>query len=109
MRAGVIVATLLLPAVAAAQDVRGLEVCTAEKDMARRTGCLQANVEYLQQELVKLTRRATEERAAAAKDNAAVKADMAAMKSDLAAVKDALTKANGDIAELKKARPAEKK
>jgi hypothetical protein len=109
VRTGLIVAALLLPAIAAAQDVRGLEVCTAEKDMARRTGCLQANVEYLQQELVKLTRRATEERAAAAKDTAALKADVAAMKSDLAAVKDALTKANGEIAELKKARPVEKK
>jgi hypothetical protein len=31
------------------------------------------------------------------------------MKSDLVAVRDALTKANGEIAELKKARPAEKK
>ena len=109
MRAGLLVAVLLLPAVAAAQDVRGLEVCTAEKDMARRTGCLQANVEYLQQELVKLTRRATAEGAAAAKENAALKADVAAIKSDVAAVKDALAKANGEIAELKKPKPAEKK
>ncbi len=67
VRAGFIAAALLLPAVALAQDVRGLEVCSAERDMARRTGCLQANVEYLQQELTKLTRRATEERAAAVK------------------------------------------
>ena len=109
MRAGLVAAFLLLPAVGAAQDVRGLEVCTAEKDMARRTGCLQANVEFLQQELTKLTRRATEERAAAAKENAALKADVAAVKADVSAVKDALTKANGEIAELKKARPAEKK
>ena len=29
---------------ARAQDVRGLEVCTAEKQMERRTGCLQANI-----------------------------------------------------------------
>ena len=102
MRAGFIAAALLLPAVALAQDVRGLEVCTAEKDMARRTGCLQANVEYLQQELTKLTRRATEERAVAAKENAALKADVAAVKSDLATLKDALVKAQGEIAELRK-------
>jgi hypothetical protein len=102
VRAGLVVAAFLLPAVAAAQDVRGLEICTAEKDMARRTGCLQANVEYLQQELTKLTRRAADERAAAGKDNAALKADLAMMKTDLAAVKEALTKANGEIAELKK-------
>ena len=102
MRAGLAVAAFLLPAVAAAQDVRGLEVCTAEKDMARRTGCLQANVEYLQQELTKLTRRATEERAAAAKESTALKADVGALKTDLTTLKDALTKANGEIAELKK-------
>ena len=102
MRAGLVAAALLLPAVAVAQDVRGLEVCTAEKDMVRRTGCLQANVEYLQQELTKLTRRATEERIAAAKENAALKADVAAMK-------DALAKTNNEIAALKKATPADKK
>ena len=102
MRAGFIAAALLLPAVALAQDVRGLEVCSAERDMARRTGCLQANVEYLQQELTKLTRRATEERAVAAKENAALKADVAAVKSDLATLKDALVKAQGEIAELRK-------
>jgi hypothetical protein len=38
---------LLSPA--AAQDVSGLEICTAEKQMERRTGCLQANAEFLQQ------------------------------------------------------------
>ena len=92
----------MLPGVGLAQDVRGLEVCTAEKDMARRTGCLQANVEYLQQELVKLTRRATEERAAAAKENAALKADVTLLRSDLTGLKDALAKVNGEIAELKK-------
>jgi hypothetical protein len=104
VKIGLVATILLLPAVALAQDVRGLEVCTAEKDMARRTGCLQANVEYLQQELVKLTRRTTEERAAAAKDNAALKADVAATKSDLAGVKDALTKVQSEIAELKKSK-----
>ena len=104
VRAGLVAAILLLPgAVALAQDVRGLEVCTAEKDMARRTGCLQANVEYLQQELVKLTRRGAEERAAVAKENAALKADVAAMKSDLTVLRTALTQAQNEITELKKA------
>jgi hypothetical protein len=48
-----VVPALLFPAAANAQDVRGLEVCTAEKDMARRTSCLQANVEFLQQALTR--------------------------------------------------------
>ena len=38
------------------QDIRGMEVCTAEKQMERRTACLQANVEFLQQALIKLDR-----------------------------------------------------
>jgi hypothetical protein len=91
---------LLLPSFATAQDVRGLERCTAEADMARRTGCLQANVEWLQQELTKLRRASADDKTAAAKDNAALKAD-------LAALKDALGKAQNDIAALKK--PPEKK
>ena len=102
VRAVLAVAALLLPAFAAAQDVRGLEVCTAEKDMARRTGCLQANAEYLQQELTKLTRRTNDERATAAKENATLRADVTALRSDLAAVKDALSRAQNEIAELKK-------
>src|SRR5689334_2798804 len=95
--------------VASAQDIRGLEICTAEKDMARRTSCLQSNVELLQQELTKQTRRATEDRAAAAKEVTAMKGDLSGLKADLAALKTALAKAQDEIAELKKSKPAEKK
>ncbi|OJU25071.1 MAG: hypothetical protein BGN91_11750 [Nitrobacter sp. 62-13] len=31
-----------------AQDVPGIEICTAEKKMERRTSCLQSNVNFLQ-------------------------------------------------------------
>jgi septal ring factor EnvC (AmiA/AmiB activator) len=102
-------ALALIPAIAVAQDIRGLEVCTAEKDMARRTSCLQSNVELLQQELTKQTRRAADERAAAAKDTAALKADIVTLKADVAALKVALDKAQAELAELKKPKPAEKK
>jgi hypothetical protein len=93
---------LALAAPAFAQDIRGLEVCTAEKDMARRTGCLQANTELLQQLLTKETRRAQAAEAASAKD-------IVALKADLAALKAALDKAQAEIAELKKAKPGDKK
>jgi septal ring factor EnvC (AmiA/AmiB activator) len=92
---------LSLFAYASAQDIRGLEICTAEKEMARRTSCLQSNVELLQQELTKQTRRSAEDRAAAAKD-------LAALRADIAALKTALAKAQDEIADLKK-KPAEKK
>ena len=96
-----VVPALLFCAAAIAQDVRGLEVCTAEKDMARRTSCLQANVEFLQQELTKQTRRAQDDRAAATKE-------LTMLKADVAALKILLTKAQDEIAEMKK-KPAEKK
>jgi chromosome segregation ATPase len=80
--AAVLSFSLLSPA--AAQDIRGLEVCTAEKQMERRTGCLQANVEFLQQALTKLSRETQDKIAAAGRDLAAARAEIAALKSTLA-------------------------
>src|ERR1700688_623341 len=39
---------------AGAQDVPGIEICTVEKTMERRTSCLQSNVDFLQKTLTKL-------------------------------------------------------
>ena len=41
-------------ALAHAQDVPGIEICTVEKTMERRTSCLQSNIEFLQKTIVKL-------------------------------------------------------
>jgi peptidoglycan hydrolase CwlO-like protein len=53
------VASALLPlclsANAYAQDVPGIEICTVEKTMERRTSCLQSNVDFLQKTITKLT------------------------------------------------------
>ena len=38
-----------------AQDVPGIEICTVEKTMERRTSCLQSNVEFLQKTIAKLS------------------------------------------------------
>src|ERR1700704_395728 len=40
---------------ARAQDVPGIEICTVEKTMERRTSCLQSNVDFLQKTINKLT------------------------------------------------------
>jgi hypothetical protein len=94
---------LALLSSAAAQDIRGLEVCTAEKQMERRTGCLQANIDYLQQTLAKLTRDTQDRLAAAGRDLAAARAETTALRA-------ALAKLSGELAELKaKAEPAGKK
>ena len=49
---------VLLPLVAhtpaRAQDVPGIEICTVEKTMERRTSCLQSNVDFLQKTITKL-------------------------------------------------------
>lgn len=72
---------------AAAQDVRGLELCTAEKTMERRTGCLQANVEFLQQAMARQTRAADDKIKAAAVEIDALKARLTKLEADLAALK----------------------
>jgi septal ring factor EnvC (AmiA/AmiB activator) len=92
---------LTLAAPAATQDIRGLEVCTAEKAMERRTGCLQSNVEFLQQALAKQARDTQ------AKIDAANK-DAAGQKAEVAALKTALEKLQQELADLKKEKPAKK-
>ena len=93
-----LLAFLVLAAPAAAQDIRGLENCSAEKAMERRTGCLQANVEFLQQALAKQAREANE------KINAANR-EVAAARADIATLKAALARLEGELAQFKKAEP----
>jgi hypothetical protein len=46
---------VLMSVKASAQDVPGIEICTVEKTMERRTSCLQSNVDFLQKTISKLT------------------------------------------------------
>jgi flagellar motility protein MotE (MotC chaperone) len=45
----------VLPLRSHAQDVPGIEICTVEKTMERRTSCLQSNVDFLQKTITKLS------------------------------------------------------
>src|SRR5262249_24026840 len=75
-------ALLMAPlAPAMAQDIRGLEICTAERQMDRRTACLQANLEFLQRELSKLDRETDAKVAAATRDLATTRRDRGAQPS----------------------------
>ena len=47
-------APMLMQAELRAQDIPGIEICTVEKTMERRTSCLQSNVEFLQRTVTKL-------------------------------------------------------
>jgi multidrug resistance efflux pump len=99
--AGLVLVTLL--SLAAAQDIRGMEVCTAEKQMERRTACLQANVEFLQQALNKLTRE-TQERITTAER------DLSTARAEIAELRLTMDKLNGELAQMKvKAEPDSKK
>ena len=54
MRAlAVVLLTIVAAGAGRAQDVVGLEICTAERDMVRRTSCLQSNVNFLQASISK--------------------------------------------------------
>jgi hypothetical protein len=101
LTAAVLLTMLLSPA--AAQDIRGMEVCTAETKMERRTSCLQANVEFLQQALNKFARETEEKAAAAARDLASARAEIATLRSTVEKLKSELT------AMKLKAEPAAKK
>lgn len=99
--AGLLLAALLSPA--SAQDIRGMEVCTAEKQMERRSSCLQANVEFLQQALNKLSRD-TQDRITA------TDRDLTAARAEIAALKLAMEKLNTELTQIKaKAEPPAKK
>jgi uncharacterized protein HemX len=52
--ASAVLSCLLASTAARAQDVPGIEICTVEKTMERRTSCLQSNVDFLQKTLTKL-------------------------------------------------------
>jgi t-SNARE complex subunit (syntaxin) len=65
--------------VAHAQDVPGIEICTVEKTMERRTSCLQSNVEFLQKTIAKLDLQHQQKLDAANRQIESLKASLAAL------------------------------
>jgi predicted nucleic acid-binding Zn-ribbon protein len=97
----VLLVTSLSPVIG--QDIRGMELCTAEKQLERRTACLQANVEFLQQALNKLDRE-TKDRIATANR------DLSDARGEIAALKSTIEKLNRELTQLKaKMEPSGKK
>lgn len=88
-RTGVLFVMILSPA--AGQDIRGIEVCTAEKQMDRRTSCLQANVEFLQKALIKLDRETRDSIASANRDLSDARAEIGTLKSTIEKLNSELT------------------
>lgn len=80
-----------------------MQICTVEKQMERRTSCLQANVEFLQGALLKLRREM--ETKIASEDRA-----LAAASAEIATLQSELRKLQGELAKLQtKPKPTGKK
>src|ERR1700733_12029355 len=75
----VALAPCLLTSAARAQDVPGIEICTVEKTMERRTSCLQSNIDFLQKTIGKLTSDHQQKLDAANRQIEALKASMVSL------------------------------
>jgi septal ring factor EnvC (AmiA/AmiB activator) len=89
---GAALLAVLPMATAIAQDVPGIEICTAEKTWERRTGCLQSNIDYLKSALTKAGLEAERRRMAAEQRLAAAERDIAALKAEIAGLRDGLAR-----------------
>ena len=69
---------------AVAQDVPGIELCTAEKTMERRTSCLQSNVNFLKDTLTKASLAQQQKLDAANRQIDALKAAVAGLQKQIA-------------------------
>ena len=70
---------MLLPTGVFGQDVPGIEICTVEKTMERRTSCLQSNVDFLMKTITKLGADHRQKIDAANRQNEGLKASLAAL------------------------------
>jgi hypothetical protein len=89
---------------AAAQDIAGIEDCTKTSGLDRRTGCLQANVNFLQQLVTKNALEARQRLTAASNEIVALKSLVTSLQASVEQLQ-AAQKAAGD----KKPEPKEKK
>ena len=97
-----------------AQDVPGIEICTVEKTMERRTSCLQSNVDFLQKTIGKLASDHQQKLDAANRQIESLKSTIAGLQklvTDLQAAQVKLTedlKKKADVPPAKDAAPAAK-
>src|ERR1700726_1194854 len=88
---------LLISGRARAQDVPGIEICTVEKTMERRTSCLQSNIDFLQKTITKLTIEHQQKLDAANRQIEALKASVVGLQKLVDDVQAAQKKAVEDL------------
>lgn len=76
--------TLIGVAAASAQDIAGIENCTKTQGLDKRTGCLQANVNFLQRTMTRNALEAHRRLQAAESDIVALRAALAALRKQVA-------------------------
>ena len=107
--AGVCFAMLLLATLAIvpvrAQDVPGIEICTVEKTMERRTSCLQSNVDFLQKTITKLNLDHQQKLDAASRQIDALKTTVAGLQKMIGDLQAAQTKTAEDVKKKQDAPP----
>jgi len=107
-------AILPLQSVARAQDVPGIEICTVEKTMERRTSCLQSNVDFLQKTISKQTADYQQKLDAAKAQIEILRAHLASLQKMVDDLQNAQkktaedSKKKGDVPAAKDATPAAK-
>ena len=89
---------LALPMSALAQDVPGIENCMAEKQIERRAGCLQSNINFLKTQITAEVGKAKAE-AQAKLDDAAKQID--ALKLLVTGLQAQLKQVQADLADTK--------
>ena len=97
---------LLIPNGATAQDVPGIEICTVEKTMERRTSCLQSNVDFLHKTIAKLAADHQQKLDAANRQIEALKASVVSLQKTVDDLQAASKKSAED--QKKKAEPPAK-
>ena len=100
---------VMLPLVAhtqvAAQDVPGIEICTVEKTMERRTSCLQSNVDFLQKTITKLNLDHQQKIDAAFRQIDALKVTLAGLQKTIGDLQAAQAKQAEDLKKKQDAPP----
>src|SRR5215475_13868653 len=86
-----------VPAELRAQDVPGIEICTAEKAMDRRTSCLQSNVDFLQKTITRLSTDHQQKLDAANRQIEALKAVVASLQKTVADLQAAQKQTADDL------------
>jgi prefoldin subunit 5 len=97
---------MLLSAGSRAQDVPGIEICTVEKTMERRTSCLQSNVDFLQKTIAKLSADHQQKLDAANRQIEGLKSSIAGLQKIVDDLQAAQKKAAEDLKKKADAPPA---